>query len=173
VIDRLLALLTNRWTRLVLVALVVGGLQTTLFGDVRPFDTVVQFAFLYAALAGAIHGAEVGAIAGFVVGFLYDTALTSPFGLTAAVAALVGMGGGLLPFLVRDPTWWSLSLAAATATAGGVLALPLAMALVGAPSGIGGAVVGVATVAAGVNLLLSIPMIPVVRWTIRETRLSD
>jgi hypothetical protein len=34
-------------------------------------------------------------------------------------------------------------------------------------------VVGVATVAAGMNLLLSIPMIPVVRWTIRETRLSD
>lgn len=172
-IDRLLALLANRWSRLVLVALVVGGLQTTLFGDVRPFGVVVQFAFLYAALAGAIHGADVGAIAGFVAGFLYDTALTTPFGLTAAVAALVGMGGGLLPFLVRDPTWWSISLAAASATGAGVLALPVAMALVGAPSGIGGAVVGVATVAAAANLLLSVPMIPVVRWTLRDARLSN
>lgn len=171
-IDRLLALLTNRWARLVLVALVVGGLQTTLFGDVRPFGTVVQFALLYAALAGAIHGAEVGAIAGFVVGFLYDTALTTPFGLTAAVAALVGAGGGLLPFLVRDPTWWSISFAAAAATAGGVLVLPAAMILVGTPSGIGGAVVGLAIVAGALNLLLSIPMIPAVRWTLRDTRLS-
>ena len=172
-IDRLFALLTNRWARLVLVALVVGGLQTTLFGDVRPFGTVVQFALLYAALAGAIHGAEVGAIAGFVVGFFYDTALTTPFGLTAAVAALVGAGGGLLPFLVRDPTWWSISLAAAAATAGGVLVLPAAMILVGTPSGIGGAVVGLAIVAGALNLLLSIPMIPAVRWTLRDARMRD
>jgi len=171
-IDRLLTLLTNRWARLVLVALVVGGLQTTLFGDVRPFGTVVQFALLYAALAGAIHGAEVGAIAGFVVGFLYDTALTTPFGLTAAVAALVGAGGGLLPFLVRDPTWWSISFAAAVATSGGVLVVPAAMILVGTPSGIGGAVVGLAIVAGALNLLLSIPMIPAVRWTLRDARLS-
>jgi hypothetical protein len=47
------------------------------------------------------------------------------------------------------------------------------MILVGTPSGIGGAVVGLATVAAAVNLLLSIPMIPVVRWTLRDARLSD
>jgi len=132
-----------------------------------------RFLLVYAALAGAIHGSEVGAIAGFIVGFLYDTALTTPFGLTAAVAALVGAGGGLLPFLVRDPTWWSISLAAAVATAGGVLALPVAMILVGTPSGIGGAVAGLAAVAAAVNLLLSIPMIPVVRWTLRDARLSD
>lgn len=172
-IDRLLTILANRWSRLVLVALVVGALQTTLFNEVRPFGVVLQIAFLYAALAGAIYGADIGAIAGFVVGFLYDTALTSPFGLTAAVAALVGAGGGLLPFLVRDPTWWSIALATATATAGGVLATPVALALVGAPSGVGGAVVGFATVAASANLLITVPMAPVVRWTLREARTGD
>lgn len=172
-IDRVLTLLANRWSRLVLVALVVGAAQTTLFNDVRPLGVVVQFAFLYAALAGAIHGAEVGAIAGFVVGFFYDTALTSPFGLTAAVAALVGIGGGLLPFLVRDPTWWSLALVTAAATAAGVFATPVALALVGTPTGVGDAVVRLAVIAAGVNLLLSIPMIPVVRWTLREIRVES
>jgi len=172
-IDRLFLLLVNRWSRLVLLALVFGALQTTLFAEIRPFGVVVQFAFLFAALAGSLHGAEVGAMAGFVVGFLYDTALTSPFGVTAAVAAIVGLTGGLLPFLVRDPTWWSVSIVVATATAVGVCATPVFLALVGTPSGVGGAVVGFAAVAAGVNAVLSVPMIPVLRWTLRDAGLGE
>jgi hypothetical protein len=48
----------------------------------------------------------------------------------------------------------------------------MAMIILGTPSGIGGAVVGLATIAAAVNLLLSIPMIPAVRWALRDARLS-
>jgi len=39
---RLLRVLASRWTRLVLVASVLLGLQTTLLNDMRPFGVMTQ-----------------------------------------------------------------------------------------------------------------------------------
>ena len=106
-IDRLVPIITSRWFRLVLVGLVVLGLQTTLFSDVRPFGVVAQLMLLLAVAAGVTYGLEVGAVAGLVLGFMYDCVLNTPLGLCSLVFGGAGAVAGALS------QWSGLAVAAA------------------------------------------------------------
>jgi len=108
VIDRLLPIVASRWTRLVLVGLIVLGLQTTLFTDVRPFGVVAQLMLLLAVASGVTYGLEVGAMSGLLLGFMYDCVLNTPLGLCSLVFGGAGALAGALPFFIREPSWWPL-----------------------------------------------------------------
>ena len=87
--NRVLVIASNRWTRLVLVALGLLGLQTTLLSQLRPFGVMLPVMLLFTVTAGTVHGSEVGAITGLVVGAMYDCVLTTPFGLASSASSLL------------------------------------------------------------------------------------
>jgi rod shape-determining protein MreD len=101
VIERVLAVVASRWTRLVLVALVLLAFHTTLLNDLRPFGVMAQILVLFVASAGTLYGAEIGAIAGLTVGLMYDAVLTTPLGSNALVFGVIGLLAGGLPYFVR------------------------------------------------------------------------
>jgi cell shape-determining protein MreD len=124
VIDRLLPIVASRWTRLVLVGLIVLGLQTTLFTDVRPFGVVAQLMLLLAVASGVTYGLEVGAMSGLLLGFMYDCVLNTPLGLCSLVFGGAGALAGALPFFIREPSWWLKIGGVAVATFVAELAFP-------------------------------------------------
>lgn len=165
---RILAFVSNRWTRLVLVALLLLGLQTTLLNDLRPFGVMVQVMLLVVAAVGAIYGSEVGAIAGFVVGLMYDGVLATPLGLAGLVFGISGALAGALPYFVREPTWWSRVLVVGAVSVVGELLFPVFQALVGIDGWLQPRAVVVALIVGGINLVLAPPAIFLSRWTLKE-----
>ena len=166
---RFIRFISSRWTRLVLVASVVLGLQTTLFNDLRPFGVMAQVMVLFAACAGVVYGAEIGAVAGLIVGLMYDCVLTTPLGLASLVLGATALIAGAFPYFVRDSSWWNKAIAVAVASAIGEILFPIAQALVGLGGWVQWRVIGVALVVAIFNLLLAPLLMPVVRWTLKET----
>ncbi|HAG68245.1 MAG TPA: hypothetical protein DCL10_08285, partial [Acidimicrobium sp.] len=102
--------MASRWTRLVLVSLILLGLQTTLLNDVRPFDVMLPVMLLFAVTAGTLYGSEIGATAGLIIGVMYDCVLSMPLGLASLVFGAAAYAAGLLPFFVREPTWWTRAI---------------------------------------------------------------
>jgi rod shape-determining protein MreD len=166
--SRLLTIVSSRWTRLTLVALLLLGFQTTLLNDIRPFGVMVQVMLLLVAAAGTIYGSEVGAITGFVVGLMYDCVLATPLGLAGLVLGISGALAGGLPYFVREPTWWSRVLVVGAVSVVGELLIPVFQALVGIDGWLQPRAVLVALVVGGFNLLFAPLAIFVSRWTLKE-----
>ena len=166
---RFIRLISSRWTRLVLVASVLLGLQTTLFNDMRPFGVMTQVMVLFAACAGVIYGAEIGAVAGLIIGLMYDCVLTTPLGLASLVLGATAFIAGAFPYFVRDSGWWNKAIAVAAASAVGEILFPIAQALVGLGGWVQWRIFVVAAVVALVNMMLAPLLMPVVRWTLKET----
>lgn len=166
-IEKTLALVENRYFRLVLVGLVFLGLQTTIFNDLRPFGVSLEVMMLLAASGGLAAGSETGAIAGFTVGLLYDFVLTTPLGLCAAVFAVVGYLAGFVHSFVHVATWWSRMLLAAGASAAGMILMPVAFTVTGAEGILSLRVLPVALVVALFNAALSLPVAWVCKWALK------
>lgn len=166
--NRILTVASNRWTRLVLVALGLLGLQTTLLNQLRPFGVMLPLMLLFAVATGTVHGSEVGAITGLVIGAMYDCVLTTPLGLASLVIGTAGYIAGLLPFFVREPTWWSRALVVAVVSGIGEMMFPVAQWMVGLGGWLRPHVLWVAAVAALFNGLLAPVFVPLCRWTLRE-----
>lgn len=166
--NRVLVIASNRWTRLVLVALGLLGLQTTLLSQLRPFGVMLPLMLLFTVTTGTVHGSEVGAITGLVVGVMYDCVLTTPFGLASLVIGSAGYVSGLLPFFVREPTWWSRALVVAVASAFGEMMFPVAQWMVGLDGWIHPHVLWIAFVVALLNGMLAPLFVPLSRWTLHE-----
>lgn len=167
--NRVLVIASNRWTRLVLVALILLGLQTTLFSDLRPFGVMLPLMLLFAVSAGAVHGSEVGAITGLVVGAMYDCVLTTPFGLASIVIGSAGYLAGLLVFFVREPTWWSRIIVVVVVSAIGESMFPVALSTVGFDGWLDSRVLWIAAVVAMFSVALGLLLVPLSRWTLHET----
>lgn len=167
--QRLIAILGSRWTRLVLVALVLLSFQTTLFNELRPFGVMAQVLVLFVASAGVLYGSEIGAIAGFVVGLMYDAVLTTPLGSTALVFGLVGAAAGGLPYFVREPTWWSRVAVVVVMSALGEVLFPIVQAVIGYEGWVQPRMFLVALVVALVNVILAPIILPLTRWTLKES----
>jgi rod shape-determining protein MreD len=166
--DRLLRVVASRWFRLVLVALVVLALQTTLFSQIRPFGYAVQIVAVFVACAGATHSVQVGAVVGLVSGLMYDAVLATPLGLTALVCGAVGALAAVLMQPFRDPAWWMRVLAASVAAAFGEALLPVMKSVVGLGGWLQFRIVGVALVTFFGGLVFALPLLTVTRWTLRE-----
>lgn len=168
-IERLVIVVGSRWTRLVLVALVLLAIQTTLLNDLRPFGVMAQILVLFVASAGVLYGAEVGAIAGLAVGLMYDAVLTTPLGSYALVLGAIGLLAGGLPYFVREPTWWSRVAAVVVLSALGEVLFPVFQAIIGFEGWVQPRMLVVALVVAAVNLLLAPLILPLTRWTLKES----
>lgn len=166
--EKLIALADNRWFRLVMVGLVVLGLQTTIFNEMRPFGVSIQVMVLLAAASGLARGSEVGAISGFIVGLLYDLVLTTPLGLGAAVCAVVGFSAGYAHKLVIAPTWWMKMGLASAASALGMFLMPVMLEITGTDGALTTQVFVIALVVSVFNALFSIPAQWICRWALRE-----
>jgi rod shape-determining protein MreD len=172
VIDRIVVVMENRYVRLFMVALLMLGLQTTLFNDLRPFGVCLQVMLLLAASAGLARGSETGAIAGFMVGLMYDLVLTTPLGVGAIVFAVVGYLAGYAHSFVHESTWWSRMLLAAIASVGGMILMPLALTIVGTSGVMTFSVFKIAIVVAIFNAAFCLPVERLCRWALAEQVVS-
>ena len=169
---RFLRIMASRWTRLVLVGLIFLGIQTTILSEMRPFGVMVQLMLLIGVTAGAIYGPEVGALSGLIIGLMYDCVLTTPLGLAALVLGGVGFGTGLLPFFVRDPSWWNRAIAIALFSAVGEILFPVAQGMTGIGGWVQPRMFVVALVVALINLFLAPVVMPLIRWTLKQSMIG-
>jgi rod shape-determining protein MreD len=169
VIERLLRLMASRWTRLVLVSLILLGLQTTLLNDMRPFGVMIPVMLLFAVSAGTIYGSEIGAISGLIIGVMYDFVLSTPLGLASLVFGAAAYTAGLLPFFVREPTWWTRVITIGIVGAVGELAFPLAQSMVGFGGQFQPRVVAVVAFVVVAGMIAAPLLLPVCRWTLKES----
>jgi rod shape-determining protein MreD len=167
-IERLIVLAEARYTRLILVGLLVLSLQTTIFNELRPFGVCLQVMLLLAASCGLAKGSQTGAVAGFIIGLLYDMVLTTPMGLCAAVFAVVGYLAGFVHSFVHESTWWSRMLASLGVSIIGMIILPIAFTVTGAEGVLTTQVFLIAIVVAVFNSALSLPAEWLCNWAIRD-----
>ena len=109
-----------------------------------------------------------GAVTGLVAGFMYDAVLATPLGISALVFGVVGALASLLVQPFREPTWWLRVLAASVAAAFGEVFLPVMKSVVGLSGWLQYRIIVVALVTFVGSLILSLPLMPVTRWTLRE-----
>jgi rod shape-determining protein MreD len=167
--ERLLQIMASRWTRLVLVSLILLGLQTTVLNDMRPFNVMIPVMLLFAVTAGTLYGSEIGAISGLVVGVMYDCVLTTPLGLASLVFGAAAYLAGLLPFFIREPTWWTRAITIGVVGAAGELMFPLAQSMVGLSGRFQPHVVVVMAFVVVVGMIIAPLFLPVCRWTLKES----
>lgn len=167
-IERLLIVAENRYTRLVLIGLLFLSLQTTILNEMRPFGVSIEAMLLLAAATGIAKGSETGAIAGFVVGLLYDMVLTTPLGLCAVVFAVVAYMAGFVHSFVHEPTWWSRILIVSLASAAGTILLPLAFTLTGATGVFTTNIFSVLLVVTLANAVGALPVSWLCEWALKE-----
>jgi len=167
--EKLLQIMGSRWTRLVLVSLILLGLQTTVLNDMRPFNVMIPVMLLFAVASGSLYGSEIGAISGLIIGVMYDCVLTTPLGLASLVFGAAAYVAGLLPFFIREPTWWTRAITIGIVGAAGELVFPLAQSMVGLSGRFQPHVVVVMTFVAVIGMIVAPLLLPVCRWTLKES----
>lgn len=161
--------MASRWTRLLLVSLVLLGLQTTLLNDIRPFSVMLPLMLLFAVAAGTLYGSEVGAIAGLIIGMMYDCVLSTPLGLASLVFGATAFVAGIMPYFVREPAWWTRVITIGVVGALGEMAFPIAQSMVGFSGQLQPHVVVVVGFVAVVGMIGAPLLLPICRWTLKET----
>ena len=169
---RFLTIMSSRWTRLVLVLLIIISFQTTLFAEMRPFGVAAQLVLLFVIVSGSINGSTIGALTGLIAGLMYDFILPTPVGLTSLALGLAGATAGLLTYFFHEPTWWMRLITVGVVSLLGEIYYPLAQAVVGLDGWLQFRIIKVALVVAVCNLALSPIAILVCRWTLAERKLS-
>ena len=152
-----------------LVSLILLGLQTTVLNDMRPFSVMIPVMLLFAVTAGTLYGSEIGAISGLVIGVMYDCVLTTPLGLASLVFGAAAYVAGLLPFFVREPTWWTRAITIGIVGALGELGFPLAQSMVGLSGRFQPHVVVVVAFVVVAGMIIAPALLPVCRWTLKES----
>ena len=167
---RLLTIISSRWTRLVLVLLIVLSLQTTLFSDLRPFGVAAQIVLLFVVVAGSLYGSAIGALTGLIAGMMFDMILPTPVGLSSLTLGLAGATAGLLIYFFNEPTWWMRLIAVAVASVLGEIYFPMVQAIVGLDGWLQLRVIKVALIVAICNVIIAPLAIFVCRWTLSERK---
>jgi rod shape-determining protein MreD len=157
--------------RLIVVALVVVTLQTTLFVQMRPFGVVIDLLVGVAVVTGVCAGPEAGIMAGFVFGAAIDLLLTTPFGLSGLAYGLAAFLIGLLKSTITmGQVWW---LTASLVLAGSALGVGLYLvfgALTGQQGWIRPQMITEIVLSAGVAAVLSPITVRTQRWAMRVER---
>lgn len=82
------------WLKVTAVVIASMFIQDVLLNQVVIFGSHPDLMVALPVTAGIIAGAEVGALMGFFAGFAADLLMSTPFGLSALIFALVGYGAG-------------------------------------------------------------------------------
>jgi rod shape-determining protein MreD len=162
--------MSTPWVKLPLVLLAALVLQVSLFAELRIVDVTADVMMLLAIAAGLSGGPERGATVGFVAGLAYDVFLSTPFGMSALAYTLIGYGVGVVQRQVLRSTWWIPIVTATLASAAGVVVYVLVGAGVGQTDFFQARLGAIILVVALLNGLLSIAVVPVMRWTFTEGR---
>ncbi len=157
--------------RAVPIMVVAAALQTTLFTDVRVAGVSPELLVVMAALAGLYGGPEAGASIGFIGGLLYDSALSSPFGLTALVYCCLGYIIGSVQSTLHEPGWWLSSGVAALGAGLGTATVALGGEVIGQDL-VDGRFIRIVVVAAACGLVIGPLVAPLMRWVV-EPAVAD
>jgi rod shape-determining protein MreD len=161
----------SHWARLIGVTIVGLVVQVAVLDNITVLGAHPDVFVLMAAAAGMTQGPGRGAVAGFVAGVAADLVVSLPFGLSALTFSLVGFGTGLIrPSLAaRDVEGPQAAVCVAAAAAGTIV-----YAIIGTIAGSKG-LIGVATTEAVLSVtlgavILSYPVLRVMRWVFAGTR---
>ena len=160
-------LFTKPYARLLLLALTVLSLQTTVFADTSIAGVHAQVMLLLAVCCGAQMGVERGVIAAFFIGFMNDLSLTTPFGVSAVSMAVAAAAAGLTGTFFMDPPWWAKCIAVSLASMVGELVFPMALNIVGVEGWMDARIIKVCAVVGGINLLVAPLGLLAVRWAMK------
>jgi cell shape-determining protein MreD len=100
---------------------------------------------------------------------MYDCVLSTPLGLASLVFGAAAYVAGLLPFFVREPTWWTRVITIGIVGAMGEVAFPLAQSMVGLSGRFQPQVAVVAVFVAAVGMIGAPLLLPICRWTVKES----
>jgi rod shape-determining protein MreD len=154
--------------RLVLIALVVVTIQTTVCVEIRPFDVVIDLLVGFAVATGVCAGPEAGLLAGFIFGTSLDLLLTTPFGLSGLAYGLAAFLIGLLKSTITvGQVWWLTASLVFAGSAFGVGLYLVLGALVGQQGWIRPAMIAEIAVTAVVAAVLSPLTARTQRWAMR------
>ena len=150
--------------RVAVVVVAAAVLHVAVAPQLRLAGVSADVLLLVGVATGMVSGPTRGAVVGFAGGLLADCFLTTPFGLSALAATVVGFAVGRSSTTVlRDGGWLAVGVAT-VAGAAGVVVRALLGAVVGEAGLPGGrllTVVGVVGVLSGALLPLALPP---VRW---------
>ena len=152
--------------RLVLLVGLFLVVQETVAVKLRIAGVHPELMLLVPIAVGMVAGPREGAIAGFLAGIAIDLLLPTPFGLTALVACLIGVGvGRATGSLTRELPLISM-LVALAASGGAVMLYAVLGAVLGQASFLRVDLVAVVLVVAVVNALLLPVALRLVRWAL-------
>lgn len=140
-------------------------LHLALFSDLRVLGVAPEVPLAIAVTAGLAGGPERGAIAGFAIGLGIDLYLPTLFGLSALIYTVWGYAVGLLEERIFRSAWWINVLVTGAATAVGLLVYAVLGELLGQVNLYTDDLYEVMGVAAAYNLVLSLPLLGMWRWS--------
>jgi rod shape-determining protein MreD len=156
--------------RMALVLFSALVLQTAVIADLQLFDARGDVMLLLPIAAGVVGGADRGALVGFVAGLLFDLLVQSPFGLFALTYCITGYVVGTLQRRVLRSAWWIPVLSAIFGSALGVVTFAVIGEMVGQRDLLTGDLGAIIGVVAGLNALLILPAVRVMRWSLSDSR---
>lgn len=162
----LTGLVNTPWIRVPLVLVLALALQTGVMADLRILGMAPDIMLLLAIASGLAAGPERGAIMGAVIGFSFDLVLQTPLGLSALVYGFAALGVGMLSTGTIKSTRWIPVAATMAASAAAVAAYAILAAVFGLERAFGLRLVPMIVVVAGVNGLLALPALAVMRWAL-------
>lgn len=147
-------------------AVVIGALvlQVCLFSQFSYEGARPEVMILVAIAAGFTAGPEQGAILGFAAGLALDVMLTTPFGLSALVYAIVGYATGSVTVSVVRSAWWIATIVALVGSATGMVLYALVGAVLGEPTLSGPSLATIVVVVSGINAVLAPLASVAMRW---------
>ncbi len=165
--------MASRWTRLVLVLLLVLALQTTLFKELRPFGVAAQAMLLFAICAGIQFGFSIGAIVGLVAGLMFDFVVSTPAGLGSIALGLTGATAGLYLYFFPKLILWLRLVTIAFVSVIGEIYILIAQAMVGLGVVLELRLLKIIVVVTAINVCLSPAFLSVTRWTLSERKKTN
>jgi len=162
----LTGLVQTPWVRVPLVIVLALALQTGVVADLRVFGMAPDIMLLLAIASGLAVGPERGAIMGAIIGFSFDLVLQTPLGLSALVYGLAALAVGTVSTGTIKSTRWIPVVATMAASAAAVTLYALLAAVFGLERAFGLRLVPMIFVVAGVNGLLALPALAVMRWAL-------
>ena len=153
-----------------LVVLLVLIVQTTMLSGLRNIGVRTDAMMLLPITAGIVGGAESGAVVGFLAGLVADLFLQTPLGLSALAYSLIGFGVGSVQGNIIRAAWWIAPLTSIAASAAGVVVYALVGAMVGQSGMVTGQLPLIAAWVAAVNGPLSIVLVRLMGWALKDPR---